>query len=107
MDLEAHHRSMTAATLRSTLETLAAGIAADGVCAHDSSLVALARQASMAGLAPVAAGVLGDHTAPTVVRERAFGFVARALLVAADRPVADVIALDLDVDAVERQLVAC
>jgi hypothetical protein len=104
MDREAHHRSMTAAALRFTLETLAAGIAADGVCAHDSSLVALARRATMAGVAPVAAGVLLDHAEPTVVRERAFGFVARALLVAAP-PVDDVITLD--VDAVERQLVAC
>jgi hypothetical protein len=89
---------MTAAatTVRSLVETLSWQVAADGVAPHEAAVRSLADRAVAAGAAPVVAQVALDATAPPAVRERAFGLLARAALVGAERPA-----------VVERRLVAC
>lgn len=61
------------------LARLGEAIAAEGFGRHEAEVAAAAARARRSNVAPVAAGVLADRTAPRVVRERAYARVCLAL----------------------------
>ena len=69
----------TTSTFGYQLARLGEAITADGIEHYEAEIATLAARARRARTADVAAGVLVDRTAPTVVRERAFALVCRAL----------------------------
>jgi hypothetical protein len=64
-------------SLEESLADLGRRVAEDGPAAYDDELVRLARAA--VGVAPAAATVLADSTAPAVVRQRALAVASAAI----------------------------
>jgi hypothetical protein len=58
---------------------LAAGIATNGMRAHEGSVAAFVRRAAQVGLSPTLIEVVLDRHAPEPVRQRAFGLLALRL----------------------------